>query len=361
VIPGRTTIIAEAGVNHNGSLDMALQLVDAAADAGADVVKFQTFDAANLASASAPKAAYQKRRTHAGETQLEMLKRLELSLDDHRAIIERCATRGIRFLSTPFDLGSLALLSDVLGLAEIKLGSGELTNGPLLLAAARSGRRLIVSTGMGTLAEVENALAVLAFGMAAPPAAMPGLDNFAEWLCSAEAWRLLEERVTLLHCTTDYPAAVADTNLKAMDTMRTAFGLRVGYSDHTPGTAISIAAVARGAAVVEKHFTLDRSLPGPDHAASLEPSELGGLVRDIHAVEAALGSGVKLPSAAERANRPVARKVLVAARPLAAGHLLTQEDIAVKRAGAGPSPMEYWSAIGARCPRDFVLDDVLDW
>jgi N-acetylneuraminate synthase len=359
--PGRTTIIAEAGVNHNGSLDMALQLVDAAADAGADVVKFQTFVAAELASASAPKAAYQKRRTDAGETQLEMLKRLELSLDDHRAIIERCAVRGIRFLSTPFDRDSLALLSDVLGLAEIKLSSGELTNGPLLLAAARSGRRLIVSTGMGTLAEVENALAVLAFGMAAPPTAAPCRDAFTDWLCADDARRLLAERVTLLHCTTEYPAAEADVNLKAMDTLRVAFGLPVGYSDHTTGTAISIAAVARGAELIEKHFTLDRSLPGPDHAASLEPSELGGLVRDVRAVEAALGSGVKLPSVTERANRSAARKVLVAARPLPAGQFLTEDDIAVKRAATGRSPMEYWSAIGARCPRDLVLDDVLDW
>lgn len=341
----RTLIIAEAGVNHNGSLQMALDLVDRAAEAGADLVKFQTFDAGRLASARAPKAGYQNRTTDAGESQLDMLRRLQLSPEAHRAIIARCAERGIGFLSTPFDEGSLALLVETFGLRQIKLGSGELTNAPLLLACARSEAEVILSTGMGTLAEVEEALGVLAFGMlrAGPPR---GRADFAAVLTDPQAWEALRARVTLLHCTTEYPAPVAQTNLRAMATMRAAFGLRVGYSDHTEGRAISLAAVALGAEVLEKHFTLDRSLPGPDHAASLEPGELSALVAEIRAVEAALGTGIKQPGAAELANRAIARKSLHAARDLAAGQVLEPGDIAVLRPGDGISPMALWDQVG---------------
>ncbi|WP_366654188.1 N-acetylneuraminate synthase [Fodinicurvata sp. EGI_FJ10296] len=353
-----TLTIAEAGVNHNGDLGMALALVDKAADARADFVKFQTFNAAKLASASAPKAAYQQRQTDRGESQLEMLTRLQLSADDHRAIIDRCVARGVRFLSTPFDVGSLDLLTREFGLREIKLGSGELTNGPLLLDVARTGVNVILSTGMGTLAEVEAALGVLAFGMLRT-GEEPSSTAFADALARPEAWSLLRERVTLLHCTTEYPAAPADTNLRAMDTMRAAFGLRVGYSDHTEGNAISIAAVARGAEVIEKHFTLDRSLPGPDHAASLEPAELSALISEIRAVETALGSGIKQPSASEIANRPVARKSLFAARDLPADHVLTSDDIDVMRPGSGLSPMDYWAMLGKPTRRSHNRGDRL--
>ena len=353
-------IIAEAGVNHNGSLDMALALVDAAAAAGVDVVKFQTFNARKLASADAPKAAYQVRQTGAGESQLAMLERLQLSLPDHQAIIARCQANGIAFLSTPFDFDSLALLTDVLKLDVLKIGSGELTNAPMLLALARSGRRLILSTGMGTLGEVEDALGVLAFGMVASSDTVPSRQAFASALHDAAAWSLLRDRVTLLHCTTEYPAAVAHTNLRAMQTMRQAFGLEVGYSDHTEGAAVSIAAVAMGATVIEKHVTLDRKLPGPDHAASVEPGELASLVRDVRAVELALGSGIKQPGTAERANRPVARKSLVAARDLGAGHVLTAADIEVKRPGSGRSPFLLWEAIGLRLTRAYRAGEPLD-
>jgi N-acetylneuraminate synthase len=353
-----TIVIAEAGVNHNGELDLAIELVDRAAEAGADFVKFQTFRATELASATAAKATYQKKTTDAGESQLEMLRRLELTPEDHRVLVDRCTEKGIAFLSTPFDLDSLVFLVDDLALEMLKLGSGELTNAPILLAAARSGVKLLISTGMGSLSEVEEALGVVAFGLTrdGDPA---GRADFAEVLLDSAAWNALRERVTLLHCTTEYPAAVADTNLKAMDTMRGAFGLPVGYSDHTEGDAMSIAAVARGAVVVEKHFTLDRGMKGPDHAASVEPDELAALVRDIRAVEAGLGNGIKEPGTAEVRNRTVARKCMVAARDIPAGHVLSEADLAVKRAGGPISPMEFWECVGKRSLRAIAKDHPL--
>lgn len=357
---GRVLIIAEAGVNHNGSRDMALELVDAAAAAGADFAKFQTFKATSLASASAPKAAYQKRQTGFDETQLAMLERLELSVADHEALLERCAERSIAFLSTPFDPDSLKLLTKTFGLKRIKVGSGDLTTAPLLLDIARTGAEIILSTGMATLSEVEEALGVLAFGMIATEDAQPSRAAFAEVLTRRESWSVLRDRVTLLHCTTEYPSAAEDTNLRAMDTLRTAFGLRVGYSDHTEGTAISLAAVARGASVIEKHLTLDRRLPGPDHAASLEPDEMSSLVRDIRRVEAALGNGIKQPSTAELASRAVARKSLVASRDLPAGHVLRPEDLAVKRPGGGRPPVEFWEALGSTSLRAYRVGEALD-
>jgi N-acetylneuraminate synthase len=341
----QTLIIAEAGVNHNGSLEMALELVEKAADAGADYVKFQTFKASSLASASAKKAAYQVRTTGSSESQMAMLQRLELSTEEHQAIISRCGERGVRFLSTPFDFESLSVLTDIFGLPEIKLGSGELTNAPLLLAAGRTGVKIILSTGMGSLAEVEEALGVLAFAMCRE-GAPTGRVDFAQVLLDAKVWPVLAERVTLLHCTTEYPAAAEDSNLNAMKTMRKAFGLKVGYSDHTVGEAVSLAAIALGACVLEKHFTLDRGLPGPDHAASLEPGELEQLIRGVRAVESALGTGIKQPGPAEVANRAVARKSLLAARDLPKGRVLTLSDIAVKRPGDGLSPMSFWDMLG---------------
>jgi N-acetylneuraminate synthase len=353
-----TLIIAEAGVNHGGDIGMALDLVDCAAEAGADLVKFQTFDAARLASAAAPKAVYQTRQTDAGESQLEMLQRLQLSPEAHEHIIARCAERGIGFLSTPFDDGSLDLLTGRFGLTRIKLGSGDLTNAPLLLAAARSGAQIILSTGMGSMSEVEEALGVLAFGLMRADEPRTRTD-FAAALHDPLAWDRLREWVMLLHCTTEYPAAVADTNLRAMTTMHSAFGVRVGYSDHTEGTAVSIAAIALGAEVLEKHFTLDRSLPGPDHAASLEPAELSALVREVRAVEAALGTGIKQPGASELANRNVARKSLHIAHDLPEGHKLETRDLSVMRPGNGRSPLEMWDVIGTSLKRSFVSGEGL--
>jgi N-acetylneuraminate synthase len=353
----RVLVIAEAGVNHNGDPALACRLVDAAAEAGADMVKFQTFDARKLAAARASKAAYQTRTTGDTETQLEMLLRLQLPYAAHHVLMARCAERGIGFLSTPFDTDSLRFLAVDLGLDTLKLGSGELTNAPLLLAAARSGARLILSTGMATLAEIEGALGVLAFGMTRGMAEAPSRDAFHAALLDREARATLRGRVVLLHCTTEYPAAAEEANLRAMDTMASAFGLEVGYSDHTEGDAVAIAAVARGATVIEKHFTLDRTMPGPDHLASIEPDGLARLVTSIRQVELALGDGCKLPGTAEVANRPVARKSLCAARDLPAGTVLSPEDIAVKRPGVGLSPFEFWDLIGQRLTVSLAADD----
>jgi len=352
-------IIAEAGVNHNGSLDMALELVDCAAAAAADAIKFQTFNANKLVTRNAPKADYQKRSTDANESQLDMLLSLQLSKADHRAIIDRCADREIQFLSTPFDHDSLSLLTETLGLSQIKLGSGELTNAPLLWDVGRAGVEVILSTGMGTLSEVEQALGVLALAMTNPDL-QPSRRAFAEALTDPIAWTLLQDRVTLQHCTTEYPAAAEDTNLRVMDTLTQAFGLKVGYSDHTDGNAISLAAVARGACIIEKHFTLSRDLPGPDHAASLDPSKLANLVAEIRTVERAIGTGIKQPSAAERANRPVARKSLIAARDLPEGHVLKLADVEVKRPGDGRTPMEYWEVVGSVLNRSLAEGEAID-
>lgn len=355
-----TIIIAEAGVNHNGDLGLALELVDAAAAAGADVFKIQTFRADALASAVAPKAAYQARQTGETETQLEMLRRLEFSAENHEAVIARCAERGIAFLSTPFDFESLKLLTGRFGLKRIKFGSGELTNAPLLLEGARAGVELILSTGMATLDEVEQALGVVAFGMTAPASTKPSRAAFAEALRSADAWTLLRERLTLLHCTTDYPAAVADVNLRAMDTLREAFGIPVGYSDHTEGMAVSVAAVARAAVLIEKHITLDRSMAGPDHLASADPDQFKAMVDAIREVERALGSPIKQPGASESANRVVARKSLVAARAVRAGEAWTPESLTVMRPGSGREPAAWWETLGAAAERDYAAGEPLD-
>lgn len=351
----RTIVIAEAGVNHNGDIDLALELVDHAAKAGADYVKFQTFKADKLASGTATKAAYQKATTDAAESQLDMLRRLELSVEAHHRLVARCAEKSIAFLSTAFDVDSLVFLADDLGLKTLKLGSGELTNAPILLAAARRGMDLMLSTGMGSLAEVEEALGVIAFGLLHQHAPQSRAD-FAETLLDPAAWDALRTRVTLLHCTTEYPAAVADTNLRAIDTMRAAFALPVGYSDHTEGNAMSIAAVARGASVIEKHFTLDRTMDGPDHSASVEPHDLAQLVRDIRAVEAGLGNGIKQPGAAEVRNRPIVRKSVVATADLPAHHIIGATDITVKRSGVGISPMQFWDCIGRRLTQPVLQD-----
>lgn len=351
-------IIAEAGVNHNGSLDTALQLVDAAAEAGAGAVKFQTFTAERLVRKNAPKAEYQKQTTGTGESQYEMLRRLELPRAAHETLLERCSARGIDFLSTPFDEESLDFLTDDLGLKTIKLGSGEVSNGPLLLRTARKGADIILSTGMSTLGEVETALACLAFGYVAPNES-PSLDAFLSAYVSQEGQDALRKRVTLLHCTTEYPAPFGEVNLRSMLTMREAFNLPVGYSDHTEGIAVSIAAAALGASVIEKHFTLDRALPGPDHKASLEPEQLAELVRSVRRTEAALGSGLKAPSPSERENRKIVRKSLAAKRPIHKGEPFSLENLACKRPGGGLSPFSMWALLGRPSDREYNQDDCI--
>lgn len=349
--------IAEAGVNHNGSIELARQLVDVAAVAGADAVKFQTFKAAKLTTAHARKAEYQVTNTQEAGNQLDMLRRLELSDSDHEVLLAHCRARGIRFMSTAFDADSLRMLGG-LGMPAIKIPSGDITCAPLLLQAARLRQPLIVSSGMSTLADIEQALGVIAFGLLRDDEPTGHID-FETAYASPEGREALRHHVTLLHCVTQYPATASSVNLRAMDTMAEAFGLPVGYSDHTAGIEVSIAAVARGATVIEKHFTLDRSLPGPDHAASLEPSELEALISAIRNVEAALGSPVKCPAPEEVPNRAVARRSLVAARPIRVGETFTTDALTWKRPGSGISPMLLWDMVGRTATRDYDADELI--
>jgi len=350
------TIIAEAGVNHNGALDTALALVEAAAGAGADIVKFQTFKADALVAAGAPKAAYQVRETGSAQSQRDMLRALELPADHHHRIARACAAHGIEFLSTAFDVQSLHFLTGDIGIKRIKIPSGELTNAPLLLAAARCGLPLIVSTGMATLGEVEAALGVVAFGMVGGNEA-PSCAAFNAAYASAHGRAALRDAVTLLHCTTDYPTPPHAVNMRAMATMGQAFGTKTGYSDHTLGLVAPVLAVGLGAALVEKHITLDRALPGPDHKASLEPDELQRMVAMIREAEQALGSAVKAPGEAELANRVVARKSLVAAVPIAQGALFSEHNLTVKRPGDGRTPMDFWQLLGTPATRAYRADE----
>lgn len=351
----RICVIAEIGVNHNGSPELARQMVEAAAAAGADAVKFQVFRAENLATANAPKARYQQLATDSQESQAAMLHRLELSAADFIALHAHCEKLGVEFMASPFDPSSVAFLHR-LGVPRLKLGSGEITNAQLLLAAARTGLPVILSTGMSSLGEVEAALGVLAFGYLGADVA-PHSTTFREAYESSGGQRCLAERVTLLHCTTEYPAPPEDANLLAMDVLKAAFGLPVGYSDHTEGTAVAVAAAARGASVVEKHFTLDRSLPGPDHRASLEPAELAQLVAAIGTVDRALGSGRKQAAASEYGNRTIARRSLVAACDIAAGEPLTEANLTVRRPNNGITAMDYFDWLGRTARRDYLKDE----
>jgi N,N'-diacetyllegionaminate synthase len=327
-------IIAEAGVNHNGDLDLARQLVVTAAKAGADAVKFQTFRAEKLVSRSAPKASYQIDKTRSDESQYQMLQRLELSPDMHVAVIESCRQAGILFLSTPFDEDSADLL-ERLGVPAFKIGSGDLTNLSLLRHVARKKKPMIVSTGMACLSEVEAALqAIVSEG---------------------------NDEVVLLHCVSSYPAAPEDLNLRAMATMAAAFGVPVGYSDHSVGIEIALAAAALGATVIEKHITMDRNLPGPDHTASLEPAELTAMVRGIRSVEAALGDGHKRPRASEKSTAEVARRSIIAATDLRQGTLLTAEQIAIQRPGTGLQPSMLPHLLGRRLRVDVAAGSLLTW
>lgn len=354
-----TFIIAEAGVNHNGSIDTAMKLIDVAAEAGVDAIKFQTFRAEKLVSRMAPKAEYQTKTTDTAESQLEMLKKLELDEAAHNSLIKYCKARNVLFISTPFDLESLDLLINVFDLPQIKIPSGEITNGPLLLKAARSGKKIILSTGMSNLGEVETALGVLAFGYTQHNK-QPSLLAFQESFCSKLGQRALLEKVVLLHCTTEYPVPYAEVNLRVMDTLRSTFGLPVGLSDHSEGIAIPIAAVARGADIIEKHFTLDRNLPGPDHKASLEPAQLKEMVQSIRQVEEALGNSLKIPAATELKNRLMARKSLVAVQRIKKGEMFSENNISIKRPGTGISPMNFWDWLGKVAERDYEEDEVIN-
>ncbi|EKT4523077.1 N-acetylneuraminate synthase [Pseudomonas putida] len=351
-------IIAEAGVNHNGERDLAFALVDAAAAAGADAVKFQTFSAEKLASASAPKAAYQKKSTDAQESQLAMLKKLELPQEWHCDLQEYARKKGIEFLSTAFDSDSLDFLCS-LDIPMFKIPSGELTNSPLLWLFARTGKPLVLSTGMATLAEVETALAVISHALNSDQEPS-SLDEVWRLWSQPECRKALQGHVTLLHCTSQYPTPAAEVNLRAMDTLADAFGLAVGYSDHTEGTLIPIAAVARGAKIIEKHFTLDRNLPGPDHKASLEPDELAEMVADIRALQLAFGNGCKAPQASEWDTRKAARQQVIAAKAISAGSTFLRTDLTTARCGRGLAPAMLWELVGQSASRDYQAGEIIN-
>ena len=331
----RTLVIAEAGVNHNGDLQFAKRLVDVAIDAGVDVVKFQTFQARQLVTKHAEQAAYQQKALRTSESQLAMLQRLELQPAQHAELIDYCNSGGIEFLSTAFDLPSIELLVS-LRLKRWKVPSGEITNLPYLRQIGSQGQPVILSTGMANLGEIEAALSVLV--QAGTP----------------------RTQITVLHCTTEYPAPSHEVNLRAMETIARSFGVAVGYSDHTDGIAVPIAAVAMGATVIEKHLTLDRNLPGPDHKASLEPDGFAEMVRGIRTIEQALGDGIKQPVSSEQANLSVVRKSLVAAQPIRAGELFTEANLTVKRPGTGISPMQWDAWIGRFATRDFAADELIE-
>lgn len=331
----KTIIIAEAGVNHNGDMEIAKQLISAAKMAGADIVKFQTFQAAKLVTKTASKAAYQQTTTGTAESQFDMIRKLELSRTDHEILINECNKQGIGFFSTAFDEESFDMLRE-LGIDQVKIPSGELTNFPLIRYMTRFGMPVILSTGMANLGEIEAALEAI------------------------EKAGTSRSNITVLHCTTEYPTPMADVNLRAMVNMKQALGVEVGYSDHTPGIEIPIAAVALGARIIEKHFTLDRNLPGPDHKASLEPNELKAMIDGIRNIELALGDGIKRPSASELKNKPIARKSIVAAREIKAGELLTEDNLAVKRPGTGISPMQWDMVIGRTATRNFGIDELIE-
>lgn len=331
----RTIIIAEAGVNHNGSIELAKKMVEVAKECGVDYIKFQTFKADKIANKFAMQADYQTRNLHEESSQVEMLRKLELKDNDFVLLRDYCEELGIKFMSTPFDFESIDYLAR-LGMDYMKVPSGEITNLPYLRKIASKGIPVIMSTGMCRLGEIEDAMDILYKG------------------------GMLTEQITLLHCNTEYPTPMTDVNLRAMETLRSAFGTKVGYSDHTRGIEVPIAAVAMGATVIEKHFTLDKTLPGPDHVASLEPSELKAMVDAIRNIELASGTSAKRVSSSERKNIAVARKSIVAAKDIKAGECLTEDNLTVKRPGSGISPMLWDSVIGKKAIRDFAADELIE-
>ncbi len=327
-------IIAEAGVNHNGSIELAKKLIDVAVEAGVDAVKFQTFKTENLVSKNATKAEYQKETTDANESQFDMIKKLELNKDTHHELIEYCNSKKIMFLSTPFDLDSIDLLND-LKLPIFKIPSGEITNLPYLRKIGNLKKDVILSTGMANIGEIEDAIDVLT------TAGTP------------------KENITVLHANTMYPTPMEDVNLKAMVTIGNTFDIAYGYSDHTLGIEVDIAAVAMGASCIEKHFTLDKTMDGPDHKASLEPDELTAMVKGIRNIELALGHSVKKPSKSEKPNMKVARKSIVAAVNIKSGEILTEENLAIKRPGNGINPMRWDDIVGTIARKDYEEDELI--
>lgn len=353
-------VIAEAGVNHNGDMVLAKQLIKAAVEAGADAVKFQSFVVDELVTADVAMADYQKRNLGVDGNQYQMLMQLALSFEQQAELFEYATKLGITWISSPFDLKSLAYLVDELKVSFLKIPSGELTNGPLLLAAARSGLPLVISTGMANLGDVEKALEVICFGLLHPEGE-PDPDSLLQAYSDKHVESLLADRLCLLHCTTEYPAPYETLNLRAMEQLGRNFGVAVGYSDHSEGIHIPVAAAAMGAKVIEKHFTLDRTLAGPDHSASIEPDELSAMVRQIRQAAMAVGNGIKRPMGQERDTASVARRRLVALQPIKSGELFSSENMGVRRHVKGISGIAYWHLLGKAATRDFAVGEGIDF
>lgn len=355
-----TFVIAEAGVNHNGSLDLALQMIDLAAKAGADAVKFQTFKAEKLVAAYTDMAAYQERQLGKKLTQLELLKALELSPEAHYKMQAHCKRRNIEFMSTAFDSESLTLLADDLKLGRFKISSGDMNNAPFVLQHAKLGKDMIISTGMSTLDEIEQMLGVVAFGLTSRPQAEASEAIFRDAYASETGRDALREKVTLLHCSTEYPVPLANINLAAMQLLAETFDVAVGYSDHSTSLRVGGLAVAAAATVIEKHFTTDRSLPGPDHAASLTPEELTSMIDNIRFAEKVLGAKEKVPSEAEDNNAKVARKVICASQDIKKGEVFSEQNLALLRSGEGVSPIRYWEYLSTKAARSYKKGDRID-
>lgn len=353
-------VIAEAGVNHNGNSDLAFKLVDAAAQSGADAVKFQTFKTNNLVTKKAKQADYQSTNSKGSESQWDMLSNLELPYEDHFALLDHCKSLGIEFLSTAFDSDSLIFLVEELGLKKLKIPSGEITNAPFLLEHARTGCDLILSSGLSNLAELESALGVIAFGLTASKTCKPCELSFLEAYASNEGQSALKDKVTLLHCTTEYPAPFTDLNLRAISTLSSAFNLPVGFSDHSTGINMPLASIPLGALVIEKHFTLDKDMDGPDHKASLNPDELKAMIDGIRQVEVALGDGVKRPAFSELKNKNIIRKSLVTLQKVGAGETFNAKNLGMKRPGDGISPFKYWDFLGKVASKSYLSGDIID-
>ncbi|QXE00954.1 N-acetylneuraminate synthase [Terribacillus sp. DMT04] len=353
----KTFIIAEAGVNHNGSLDLAYKLIDAAVDAGADAIKFQTFKTEKLVTRTAKQADYQVKNIGAASSQFDMLKRLELSYENFRQLKNYCEEKRILFLSTPFDFDSVDFLIKDLEVKLIKIPSGEITNAPYLHRIAKYNVKTIVSTGMASMEEIHQALAFLAYGYAQKE--QVNFSNVTHFYNTAEAKLLLSDNVHILHCTSEYPTPPEDINLNAMDSIKKEFHVNVGLSDHSKGIEIPVAAAAKGAQIIEKHFTLNKTLPGPDHKASLEPNELKEMIQSIRLIEKALGKGEKKPTQVEVKNKDIVRKSLVASKQIKKGEIFTTENLTVKRPGTGVSPYYYWDYIGNVSNDNYEEDEVI--
>lgn len=352
-------IIAEAGVNHNGSLELACRLIDKAVESGADAVKFQTFKTENLVTKEAKQADYQVKNIGEKTSQFEMLKKLELSYDEFIRLKAYCDEKKIEFLSTPFDQESVDFLVHGLKMNTVKIPSGELTNSPFIHYIATKRKSIILSTGMATMEDIHESLSFIAYGLAYPEKQVQ-IKDVQQFYQTSKAKKWLKEYVTVLHCTTEYPTPYTDINLQAMDYLKRELDVNIGLSDHSEGIYIPIAGVARGAQVIEKHFTISRLLPGPDHLASLEPDELSEMIKAIRIIEQSFGEDAKMPTLNEQCNKVVARKSLVAAQTIKCGEIFTEENVIVKRPGNGMAPSQFWLLLGNKATKNYEEDELID-